>query len=117
MPLPARDLLLVADEATADTLDDGLEHVWVFTIADPANPISIATLPRPAEQDYARKGGHFGPHNLHENRPGSVVSDTLIFATYQNAGVRAFDISDPYRPKAAGALVPGPPAKLVDPRP
>jgi hypothetical protein len=25
-----------------------------------------------------------GPHNLHENRPGSFVSSELIFATYQN---------------------------------
>ncbi|WP_433286829.1 hypothetical protein ACQPZQ_31430 [Pseudonocardia sp. CA-142604] len=41
----------------------------------------------------------------------------MIFATCQNAGVRAFDISDPYRPKLVGALVPGPPAKLMDPRP
>ncbi len=42
-------------------------------------------LPIPAEADYAKKGGHFGPHNLHENRPGSFVSETLIFATWQNA--------------------------------
>jgi hypothetical protein len=26
-----------------------------------------------------------GPHNLHENRPGSFVSSELIFAIYQNA--------------------------------
>ena len=25
-----------------------------------------------------RKGAHFGPHNLHENRPGSFISSTLI---------------------------------------
>jgi hypothetical protein len=117
VPLPARDLLLVADEATADNLEDGLKHVWVFTIAEPANPVSIATLPTPTDQAYPVKGGHFGPHNLHENRPDSFVSDTLIFATYQNAGVRAFDITDPYQPKAAGALVPGPPSRLMDPRP
>jgi hypothetical protein len=47
----------------------------------PENPISISTLPISAEIDYAKKGGHFGPHNLHENRPGSFVSETLIFAT------------------------------------
>ena len=27
----------------------------------------------------------------------------LIFATYQNAGVRAYDISNPYRPLETGA--------------
>jgi hypothetical protein len=117
LPLPNRDLLVVADEATADDLDDGLKYVWVFNIADPANPISISTFPTPAEQAYGTKGGHFGPHNLHENRPGSFVSDELIFATYQNAGVRAVDISNPYRPELRGALVPGAPARLVDPRP
>ena len=117
LPLPNRDLLVVADEATADDLDDGLKYVWVFNIADPANPISISTFPTPAEQAYGTKGGHFGPHNLHENRPGSFVSDKLIFATYQNAGVRAFDISDPYHPELRGTLVPGAPARLVDPRP
>jgi len=117
LPLPGRELLIVADEATADELADGLKHVWVFDIRVPANPISIATLPTPAERDYATKGRHFGPHNLHENRPGSFVSDTVIFATYQNAGLRAFDISDPFRPQQIGAFVPRPPDRLMDPRP
>ena len=46
----------------------------------PQNPVSIATLPTPAEADYKRKAGHFGPHNIHENRPGTFVSSQLIFA-------------------------------------
>ena len=117
LPLPGRELLVVADEATADDLADGLKRVWVFTITEPANPVSIATFPTPADRDYTGKGGHFGPHNLHENRPGSFVSESLVFATYQNAGVRAVDISDPYRPLEQGAFVPPPPARLVDPRP
>ena len=117
LPLPARDLLIVADEATGDALADGLKHNWIFDIRDPTNPVSIATLPTPDDADYAAKGAHFGPHNLHENRPGSFVSDTVIFATYQNAGVRVFDVADPYRPREVGALVPPPPARLIDSRP
>jgi hypothetical protein len=117
LPLPDRNLLVVADEAVADNLADGLKHTWIFDIREPTNPISIATLPTPAEADYAAKGGHFGPHNLHENRPGSFVSSELIFATYQNAGVRAVDIRDPYRPVEVGALVPPAPPRLVEPRP
>jgi hypothetical protein len=117
LPLPARDLLIVADEAVADELADGLKYTWVFNIAEPANPVSIAAFPTPAEADYARIGGHFGPHNLHENRPGSFVSDRLIFATYQNAGVRAVDITDPYRPRETGVLVPAGPGRIIDPRP
>ena len=117
LPLPDRDLLIVADEAVADNEEDGRKHVWVFDIREPANPISIATFPTPAEADYRAKGAHFGPHDLHENRPGSFVSSTLIFATWQNAGVRAFDISNPYAPKEVGALVPAAPARMIDRRP
>ncbi|MBP6252089.1 MAG: hypothetical protein KA387_05000 [Rubrivivax sp.] len=116
LPLPGRELLVVADEAVLDDEADGRKHTWIFDIRKPDNPISIATLPTPDERDYVRKGGHFGPHNLHENRPGAFVSETLIFATWQNAGVRAFDISDPYRPRETGALVPAAPTTMLDPR-
>lgn len=117
LPLPGRDLLVVADEAVLDNEEDGRKHTWVFDIRSPENPVSISTFPIPDEADYARKGGHFGPHNLHENRPGSFQSETLIFATWQNAGIRAFDISDPYRPVETGALVPAAPRTMTDRRP
>jgi hypothetical protein len=116
LPLISRNLLVVADEAVLDHEEDGRKHTWIFDIREPANPISLSTLPTPAETDYRSKGGHFGPHNLHENRPGSFVSDTLIFATWQNAGIRAFDISDPFRPVETGALVPAAPTRMVDGR-
>ncbi|WP_213990770.1 LVIVD repeat-containing protein [Sodalis sp. dw_96] len=117
LPLPDRDLLIVLDEAVLDNQQDGEKLIWLFDIRTPENPVSIATFPQPAEADYKNKGAHFGPHNLHENRPGSFVSSTLIFATYQNAGVRAYDISDPYRPRETGALVPAAPAVMMDKRP
>jgi len=117
LPLPGRDLLVVADEAVADNEEDGRKHTWVFDIRVPENPISISTFPIPNEIDYTQKAGHFGPHNLHENRPGSFVSETLIFATWQNAGIRAFDISDPYHPVETGALVPVGPTTTTDRRP
>lgn len=117
LPLAARGLLVVADEAVLDNEEDGRKHIWIFDIREPSNPISISTFPVPNEVDYTAKGGHFGPHNLHENRPGSFVSDTLVFATWQNAGIRAFDISDPYRPVETGALVPAAPRTMTDRRP
>lgn len=117
LPLPDRDLLVVLDEAVLDNQQDGEKLIWLFDIRQPANPVSIATFPQPDERDYVSKGAHFGPHNLHENRPGSFVSSTLIFATYQNAGVRAYDISNPYQPKETGALVPAAPERMMDKRP
>jgi hypothetical protein len=67
----------------------------------------MATFPVPTETDYVKVGGHFGPHNIHENRPGSFVSSgDLIFATYQSAGVRVYDIRDEHRPVEVDAMVP-----------
>ncbi|WP_233978793.1 LVIVD repeat-containing protein [Pectobacterium versatile] len=117
LPLPDRDLLIVLDEAVLDNQEDGEKLIWVFDIREPSNPVSIATFPQPKEADYVKKGAHFGPHNLHENRPGSFISSSLIFATYQNAGVRAYDISNPNQPKETGALVPAAPDRMVDKRP
>ncbi|TMH53887.1 MAG: hypothetical protein E6H53_19115, partial [Betaproteobacteria bacterium] len=82
----------------------------------PENPVPIATLPTPRDRDYCSLGT-FGPHNLHENRPGSMQSEETIFATYNNAGVRVFDIKDQFSPKEIAHWVPPIPAKLIDPRP
>ena len=89
----------------------------MFDIREPSNPVSIATFPQPAEADYCAKGGNFGPHNLHENRPGAFQSSQLIFATYYNAGVRAYDISNQFQPREVGFYVPPNPARMMDPRP
>jgi hypothetical protein len=117
LPLPDRDLLVVLDEAVLDHQEDGLKVIWVFDNRTRENPVSISTCPTPAEADYKSKEGHFGPHNIHENRPRSFVSSQLIFATYQNAGIRVFDIADPFAPREVGALVPAPPAHIMDKRP
>jgi len=117
LPLPDCDLLVVLDEAVLDHQEDGEKFIWLFDVREPSNPVSISTFPGPSETEYRQKPGHFGPHNLHENRPGSFVSSQLIFATYQNAGVRAFDVSDPYRPVEVAAFVPPQPTRLMDHRP
>jgi hypothetical protein len=117
LPLPDRNLLVVADEATSPNCSQGLRYVWVFDVRAPGNPVSIATCPTPSETDYCAKGGNFGPHNLHENRPGSFQSSRLVFATYYNAGVRVFDIANPFQPREVAYYVPANPERMIDPRP
>lgn len=117
LPLLGRGLMVLADEATTANCAAGLAHTWVLDVRDPANPVSIATLPQPKEADYCAIGGKFGPHNLHENRPGLFQSETLIFATWHNAGVRVFDTSDPFHPTEIAFCVPAAPERLVDIRP
>lgn len=116
LPLPGRKLAVVADESNADQCAKGIFHTWVVDVQVPGNPVPIATLPTPADRDYCRLG-NFGPHNLHENRPGSFQSEQVIFATYHNAGVRVFDIRNAFEPKEIASWVPPAPKKLIDPRP
>ncbi len=117
LPLPGRKLLVLADEATSSNCANGLAYTWVIDVREPSNPVSIATLPTPTEEDFCKKGAKFGPHNLHENRPGSFQSENTVFVTYHNAGVRAHNISNAFEPKEVGYFVPPAPEKIVDQRP
>jgi hypothetical protein len=116
LPLLDRDLLVVADEAVLDNCADQVKYTWIFDIREKANPVSISTMPTPSERQYCKEPGHFGPHNLHENRQGSFQSDRVIFATYQNAGLRVFDIGDQFRPEELGYFVPPLPERMTERR-
>lgn len=116
LPLPDRNLVIVDDEASADVSEEAQRHIWVFDVREKSNPISIATMPIPADQDYVKKGGAFGPHNLWENRAGGFVTSDYVFATYQSGGLRIYDIRNPYRPEEIAWFVPPPPKGWFDPR-
>jgi len=116
LPLPGRNLVVVADEANAEKCAKGTFYTWIVDLRVLEKPVSIATLPTPRDRNYCANGT-FGPHNLHENRPGSLRSEDTIFATYNNAGVRVFDIRDAFAPKELAYWVPPTPKKLIDPRP
>jgi hypothetical protein len=114
LPLPDRQLAIVAEEALQEHCADGTRYIWVIDVRAKSNPVTIATFPIPSDRDYCSEPGQFGPHNLHENRPGSFTSSNLIFATYQNAGVRVFDVSNQFRPEEVAWYVPPLPAHMVD---
>jgi len=116
LPLPGRKLAVVADESNADFCAKGTFYTWLVDVRADDNPVPIATLPTPSDRDYCALG-NFGPHNLHENRPGSFVSEETIFATYHDAGVRVFDIRDAHAPREIASWLPPVPAKMLDPRP
>ena len=94
----------LADEATSANCANGLAYTWLIDVREPSNPVSIATLPTPAEEDFCAKGAKFGPHNLHENRPGALQTEDLVFATYHNAGLRIYDVRDAF-PAQTGRLL------------
>ncbi len=112
-----RDDVLVArqrgesrgDELPTNPEGPGQRRNWIVDVRDKSNPVSVAVFPEPSERDYFAEVGDFGPHNFHENRPGTFQSSELVFGTYQSAGVRAWDLRDPYRPVEVGGFVPNVP--------
>ena len=68
-------------------------------------PISTCPLP-PLEQFVSVGNGRFGAHNLHENRPGGWINEDVVFGTFFNGGLRAFDVRNPYQPKEVAHFVP-----------
>jgi hypothetical protein len=108
LPLFDRKLMIVSDEATATAGKDWPKLVWVVDIRDEKNPVPISTCPIPPVEQFAARGGRYGAHNLHENRPvpGSWTKEDLVFGTFFNGGVRAFDVSNPFRPEEVAYFVP-----------
>ncbi len=108
LPLFERGLLVVSDESVQDNAADWPKLVWLLDARDERHLVSIATLPAPPLDAFKRRGGRFGAHNLHENPPvpGAWKSDQIVVGTFFNAGVRAYDVSDPYAPREIAYFVP-----------
>ncbi len=113
LPLLDRGLLVVSDESTRPNAEDWPKLVWIVDVHEERKPVPIATCPLPPLAKFAKRGGRFGAHNLHENRPapGTWISETVIVGTFFNGGVRAFDTSDPFHPVEVAYAVPPAPRK------
>jgi hypothetical protein len=112
LPLFDRRLMVVSDESIAQGAKDWPKLVWILDVREETKPVTISTCPLPPVKLFARRGGRYGAHNLHENRPKpGWVSETVIVGTFFNGGVRAFDISDSFRPREIAWAVPPAPRK------
>ena len=116
LPLPSRDLLVISDESVLDHAADHPKRVWLADVSDERAPLIIGSVPQPPVAEYAARGGRFGPHNLHENEPfpWSWQSEQIIFGSFFSAGVRAFDIRDPFQPRQVAAFEPAGPVQIND---
>lgn len=110
LPLPRRGLLAISDETVHDNAADYPKLLWIADASHERSPLIIASAPMPPLADHASRGGRFGAHNLHENEPfdWSWQSEEILFGTFFNAGVRAFDVRDPFQPREVAAFVPPP---------
>jgi hypothetical protein len=103
--LPDRQLVVVVDETSAEHCADQVKYTWIFDVREVSQPVSVSTLPTPAERDFCSEAGQFGPHNIYENRAGGWQDTSTVFVTYQNAGLRAFDIGNHYQPRQTAYFV------------
>jgi hypothetical protein len=112
LPLFGRDLYVVTDESIKDNGADWPKLVWLLDARDEANPVSVSVLPVSGVTPLLRAGGRCGAHNVHENTPvpGAWKSEDVVLGTFFNAGVRAYDIRDPYAPREVAYFVPPAPA-------
>ena len=108
LPLFSRELMVVTQESVYNNGEDYPKLIWMVDIRDEANPVIISTFPMPELETYTSRPGRFGAHNVHENQPAttSMQDETLIYATFFNAGVRVFDTSNPFQPKEIAYFVP-----------
>ena len=117
---PNHTFLPIKDRKFA-IMDHEMRHGWMLDISNEMRPYVISMFPYPPKELLERGyGWPWGPslHNIHENCPGSdsYRSDDRIYTACGAAGLRIYDVSDPYRIEEIGYYVPGTPKVYYDPR-
>ena len=102
-----------------------MNNLHMIDVSDPADPVLVAEFPYPeVPEGFPYKNfndcgvgtqGPFGPHNVHEpmGKPWLQDDPNLIYNCYFHAGLRVFDVSDPYYIKEIAYFIPPNPEKLL----
>ncbi|MDB5594062.1 MAG: hypothetical protein JWM36_1023 [Hyphomicrobiales bacterium] len=115
LPLWDRKILFASSEASKWGCDkDGMNYAALIDNKDPVHPrlMSLFPPPKPPKdapcKDFCYKEGRFGPHNTVMEQHNPAVHDTgdVMYVTWFNAGLRAFNISDPYQPTEVAWFMP-----------
>lgn len=125
LPMPGRGIAVTNSEAIASRGMEPLNQASTVDISNPSSPRLIALFPLPEPpsgypfETFYDRGGRFGPHNTNMlyHSPFVDRSDTLIYLTYFNAGLRIVDIGDPRSPQEVGYFLPPEPTHRFGPQP
>ncbi len=114
IPLPDGFIHISTEVSSPGCDRESLPFAAIADNRDLAHPRLVAYYPRPLPprnapyKSFCQKEGRFGPHNVNAEihladvqKPGP-----LIYMTYFNAGLRVFDIQDPYTPREVGWFLP-----------
>jgi hypothetical protein len=124
LPLPGRGLVVEVCETVGGggREGNGDKRIWLIDVREPRQPVMISSFPEPKPPkgapwtSFHDRPLRFGPHNAHENYANGFVSETLIFSTWFNAGVRVTDISNQDRPEEVGYFIPPAPEGQAAPQ-
>ncbi len=101
-----RDIMVVVSEETQEMCSGTNQAIFFMDITQIDRPFGISSWFVPEEPgDFCNRGGRFGPHSPHDSFNPAFL-DKLLIVAYFNAGVRAVDIRDPFRPREAGYYIP-----------
>ncbi len=101
-----RDFLVVPSEALQNECREVRHLTFLVDITNESRPFAVANYQVPeASGDFCSRGGRFGPHATNESFT-EIYYRRLVFISYFNAGVRALDIRDPFRPMEVAHFIP-----------
>ena len=103
---PLSDFVVVTSESLANECREPRQMAWMVDLGDEARPRAVASWTVPeASGNFCSRGGRFGTHSSNESF-SPIYYKRIVFFAHFNAGVRAVDIRDPYKPKEVGYYIP-----------
>ena len=100
------DFVIAVSEIAGDYCEE-FPHLVLFvdiTVPDKPTPVSNYMVPE-SEGDFCERGGRFGPHSSNESFT-PIYYKKIVFIAYFNAGVRAVDVRNPFRPEEIAYYIP-----------
>lgn len=100
-----RDVVLIVNEALTRNCREARQMAWLADVTDEARPMTISGWTvRESSGNFCAKG-RFGAHSSNESF-APIFYRKLVFIAFFNAGVRAVDIRDPFRPTEVAYFIP-----------
>jgi hypothetical protein len=108
-----RDFVLIVNESLVNECAEARQMAWIADVSVEAKPqiVSSFTVPE-SSGDFCTRGGRFGTHSSNESMT-PIYYGRVVFLAHFNAGVRAIDIRNPFRPVEIGYYIPATSDKTV----
>jgi hypothetical protein len=114
IPLPGGMVHVNTEPSKPGCDSESVSFAGIVDNRNPAAPRLVSYYPRPQApagapyKSFCDKGGRVGPHNVNGeiHSPYLQAPGPLIYMTYFTAGVRVYDVANPYEPREVGWFLP-----------